>query len=324
MHQHAAQLALARPPMLPRRRSVPLVRNFNHNWAVTDHFHNSYHLLKRFLPSLGQASYQSNTQPELLAQQLSYSSTDIMENGSFSGLSARHLEEMYSTILRAIQASTSDHDVSMTIQTLLEQSFHEDEMRIDHGRQMNHSQALLRFRALSEISRQTNSLRIGHLLSAFFLSYGESLMQSNDLNYISQWTSAIHGARMQIDPKRSCQTIIVDCRPDIIEYLKYDSDRYAQNLGRELARVANELDLMDVQPRGRNWNGFNRRRLFSRSRSPGRLLDGRRGGMLAAPGEMIRPSSAPGVRQIAHQAQRVICVAQEMRNEAERLRDLVI
>lgn len=238
------------------------------------------------------------------------------------GLSSRDLEEAYAEVLQVIQTAHSECDISATIYSFLETSFEVDERHICHGRHVNHDRNLLSFRAIAEMSRQTNSLRMGHILYCFFLSAGAALMENDEADRIFIWTYAIHQARMRSDEKRSCLEFIVEYVPDIIDSLGRYGSLHAPYLERELARVANDFGTRDTFSRGRDYRHLSRRRLLSPSRSPNQRLGRRTRRQHALPGDLIRPHSALGDRHIVRQADRVIDAAEEMREEAEILRDL--
>ena len=316
-----AQL-IAWRPRLQRMRSLPALPNFNRNWPIAGNLHNHDHTLRRFLPELYRTARQMNARIDAVTQRLAYSSDATEENGGLPGLSGAYLYDAYLTILQSISTSNCDRDVHLALHSLLENSLQEEEHRINHGRQWLHSRTLLHFRALAEIARQTNSFPIGYILGDFFLSYGADIVMSDDRDYIIQWTSVIHRAPIQPDAKRQCQMIIMESAPDIINTLDRNGSRPAQDLARELLRVGDQFGALDINLRGRNWDRRDRRRLFSHSRSPRRRLNTYRGRTLAGPGDLIRPDSAPGDRNLVVQADRLVQATDELRESVDRLHHL--
>ena len=317
------QITPFHPRVLSRQRSLPLLPNFHQNWPIGVHINHNGHILHRFMPVLAEAAYRLNARPDVVGQQFAYNSDEVEEKGGMPSLSTRDLEEAYAIILHIVQASHSDHDVSVTIRNFLQTSFEEDWRRTSYGHQHSRDQTLRCFRALAEISRQTNSFRMGYILCDFFLSNGAALMEYEDSERILLWGYAIHRARMLPDERRLCQEAIAEYAPDILDSFSRYGSPHAPYLRRELARFANDFGIGGTYTRGRHWDRASRRRFFSPSRSPNRLSRHVRR-LNASPRDLVRPHSAPGNRQIERQADRVIEAAEEMQEEAQILRDLAI
>lgn len=317
-------LTLRTTPFLPRQRSLPVLPYVHQNWPVAGHFHHNGQLLHRFLPVLAQSVYRYSMSPDVAAQQLAHSSTQVVENGGIPGLSITHLGDSYGMILQYIQRFGNDYDVSAAIRSLLEDTFYEDERLINHGRQYNHMTDLLYFRALAEISRQTDSLHIGHILSSHFLAIADAVFAQDDEMHLCLWAHAIHSATMQTSERMECNKVLFDYGPAISDSVRRYGGPHFAALERDLLRIAGSFGISSLEPRGRDYRSTRRRRYLSPSISPYRHLDRYGRTRRALSRSLNRSSSLPGDRDIVRQADRVIDAAEEMRDEAEELRQLAI
>ena len=309
-----SQLELSRPNVLSRRRSHSVLPSLHPPLPIANRFHHHGDLLYCFLPRLTQTTHRFNIPIEMAVQEVSNSSDDIEERGGLPGLPVQGLEQTYMMVYEAIIGSTNEWDVSNNIHRFLEDILVEDQRRPYNGRNLRTSMCI---RALAEISRLENSLRMGQLLAEFFLRSGVTIMNMDmDIDSVYNCAHGINRAVMPREQKWSCFGIILKYSPGLVDWLQQYGLPRDYSLVRQLDRLADDLGSSNFRGRRREWYPSNRRRLFSRTRSPDDYLGSNRRSMYESPRDLMRPRSAPGDRQIVRQADRFI-------DEAVRLQDMV-
>ena len=265
--------------------------------------------------------YQYNMSADAVGQRFASMSEDAEENGGFQGIGIREIMEGYASIIQAIRISADDWSITNFLDVTLERSLHEDESVMTQNGEEDHEQALHNFRILAAISRQTLSHRVGKILSTFFLSNAHSILEEASVNELILWTHSIYESAMHHNEKIPCLRVIVKSRPEVIDVLINDGRLRTQNLARVLDEMADSVGVNGLVQCGRNFQRFEDRSFMSPSRSPFGTCNKWGGGR----NDIIRrPISAPGDRQVAHQADRVIVAADEMVYEAEKLKELTV
>ena len=297
---------------------MPPFNNLNHpnNFGYLDP------LLIRFVPILVEFAYQYMMSPDNAARIFAYRREDTHGNFGVNGINSDELYRAYQILLENIQSASQDSNVSDKINDDLDASFRDDEQLVVYNGHYDHAHCLLYFQALAEISRQTDSLRLGRILSDFFFSRGEAIAR-NEANYVVLWSHAIDGARVPADTKRRCLGIILEYNPRVIDVLRSDPNPHAQALRRDFGRVYNELGMGDLRPSVRSMQRYGQHGFGSRGFSPVTHRDawglGSRSA-LGTSGHHFRSRSAIGHREINRQLNVVVNAATQMAHEAEELR----
>jgi len=320
------------------------------------------HVLHRYLPNLSQLVLQYGTPAKEITKRLVYDSDGVEENGGFEGLTATELLDAYDDVIKATRQATTCEDASVLLLRAVNNVMAEEEVRSGGLRRERYGQSLLWFRGLAEVSRQTQSIYLGRLLYEVFLANGGHLLRHGRLETSAQWCYAVCRSVMDPKDMTTCLRLLTQMEPGLMDFFRQQPDAESHDIARMLHRCADYLDaggLARGRSLGRaEWHHHSRLYSPSRSRdrlgsrwlnerspdrwssrwlagrSPDRyddrlLTDGRRDDVL------IRPRSAPGHRwlieggsysgsrrTIERQAENVMVVADTMRYEADKLRQL--
>ncbi len=165
----------------------------------------------------------------------------------------RQLDETYSFVLSTIGEARSEIEASRTLNDALEACLRRDEATNHHNdSSINETNTL--FRGLAEVSKQTDSPRVGRGLSTFFLANAPLLFEISDNYGVVLLSHAIHRAIMPCDVKIACQVEVLREFPDIVDMLRRSRRLHAATLRSVLIHIANTCGPFDYQrgPRSRN------------------------------------------------------------------------
>ncbi len=150
------------------------------------------------------------------ANKLALENEEAEENGGEHGLTVQDICNAYSEVLTAIRSSTTDQEISESLLAFIDGSFVEVERHPDFRDRTVFDRSLRRFRALSAVSLQCGSSRLGRVMHDFFHPVANYVTTSMPVPTIILWAYAIHASCMLRHEKKSCLEIIVRHRPEVI------------------------------------------------------------------------------------------------------------
>ena len=205
-----------------------LIDNHNNRWSCSN---TNAGLLNLYLPRF--------TQSGNVVKELASDNEEAEENGGEHGLTVQDILNAYEEVLATIRSSISDQSVSKSIFDYIDGA-------TTHIDQLNESvfdRSLRRFRALSAVSLQCNSSRIGRVLHDFFHSVAYLVTTVESVSVVILWAYAIHASCMLRHEKKACLKIVVRNRPEVIERIQKTEPTYSPIwiLGRQLQVVQRDL-----------------------------------------------------------------------------------
>ena len=185
-----------------------------------------------WLPRIPQPVQRHPVTPYSIAHELASDNEEAEENGGEHGLTALDICNAYEEVMTAIGRSASDQNVSESIYLYLDGALTD----IDCRDETEFDRSLRRFRALSAVSSQCNSSRIGRVMHDFFHSIASFVITVESISAVIIWAYAIHASCMLQDEQKSCLKIVVQNRPEVIEVIWITEPTYSPVwiLGRQL------------------------------------------------------------------------------------------
>ena len=310
-----------RPPFAPGLPNHGRFAPNNPDWALQGSSNRHHRMLQRYLPLFADMIGLRRTSPQSAIRFFVSESGVIEENGGYFGISAAYLQDIYLLIWEIVHESSHNQDVDLNLHKMLVQELDQSRSRVARGTQGGVGQCRRLFITIAEISKQTRSTSLGQIMASFFLANCRHIVDYEHGPKLRLWQKAIHCSCMPASQKRICIDSILKRNYSML----YDQDvRYNPGCGRGQFNDDDDMSVVDWHDRGR-WD--RRYRQIPRSSTPSperRLL---RPGLrrAASVGDLIRrPLSAPGDRDVAHQARKVMGYAEGLREEARVLKELAV
>jgi hypothetical protein len=217
-----------------------LADNLNNRWSCSN---TNAGLFSLYLPRLTQLGQLYHGTPGNIAKELVSDNEEAEENGGEHGLTVQDIFDAYEEVLATIRSSTNDQSVCKSMFEYIDGALTEREMYIDQLNESVFDRSLRRFRALSAVSLQCNSSRIGRVLHDFFHAIASFITTVESVPAVILWAYAIHASCMIRDEKKACLKIVVRNRPEVIEVIQNTEPTYSPIwiLGRQLKLVQREL-----------------------------------------------------------------------------------